>query len=287
MRDYGRIRSRFWGDEEIVALTGGPKLLACYLMTCAHGNAIGCFRLPLGYIAEDLRAMPSQVAVDMVVLEDIGFVLRDPATGWVLIPNHLKHNPIENPKVGIACARLLDAVPDAFPFLADLLKAIEPFAEKLSDTVLPGLRQRIAKVSDRTAEGRRNNNLNPKPDPNPKPSDAIASSAADAPPAQLPLIDPKRIIFGECLDWLAKAQGKPPEKLRGLLGRMCRDYGDANVIKAFQTASRDPPAGDPIEFLVAILQTSGGQRGRSGQGKAGFGNAFMAAESRHREASDA
>lgn len=252
MRDYGRIRSRFWCDEEIAALDRGPKLLACYLMSSAHGNAIGCFRLPVLYIAEDLRLTPQEIALDLGALQDIGFILRDPATGWTLLPNHIKHNPIENPNVGRACEKLVAQVPDSFLHLSDLLVALEAAPKHLPETVCELLRKRIATASEQS----RNIKPNPKPNPEPKPlADANASSAASAPPDAPP--NPKTIVFGRWLDWLAEHEGKPREKIRSLLGQWCRDWGDAAVIEAFQTCARDPPAGDYIEFLIGILQSRG------------------------------
>ena len=55
MRTYGKVKIAFWEDDKIRGLPDAPKLLALYCLTGEHSNAIGCFRLPLGYIETDLR----------------------------------------------------------------------------------------------------------------------------------------------------------------------------------------------------------------------------------------
>jgi hypothetical protein len=88
--------------------------------------------------------------------------------------------------------------------------------------------------------------------------------------AALPAIQPKRAVFGQCLQWLVVATGKPEGACRGILGRWCRDHGDQVVISAFEVASREPPAGDPVAWITSIIQKekrngTGSSNGRSGQ----------------------
>ena len=55
MRIYGAVQVCFWANAETQYLSDQGKLLAIYLLTGPHSNMIGCFRLPDGYITEDLR----------------------------------------------------------------------------------------------------------------------------------------------------------------------------------------------------------------------------------------
>ena len=53
-RDYGQIQSAFWTHPKIRSVGPDAKLIAAYLLTSPHTNGLGCFYLPLGYVATDL-----------------------------------------------------------------------------------------------------------------------------------------------------------------------------------------------------------------------------------------
>ena len=61
MRFFGKIETGFWRNPKVNRLSDHAKLLAVYLLSCPHGNAIGCFVLPRGYIAVDLGWDPAAV----------------------------------------------------------------------------------------------------------------------------------------------------------------------------------------------------------------------------------
>ncbi len=54
MRIYGSVQICFWENSETQSLSDQSKLLAIYLLTGPHSNMAGVFRLPDGYIREDL-----------------------------------------------------------------------------------------------------------------------------------------------------------------------------------------------------------------------------------------
>lgn len=91
------------------------------------------------------------------------------------------------------------------------------------------------------------------------PSGALSAPAV----APLPVVDTKRVIFGDCLRWMMAAdQTKTEAQHRDLLGKMVKKYGDVAVILAIQTASRDPPAGNPMAWVIGLLK-QGAQHGRN------------------------
>lgn len=108
MRTYGKVKIAFWEDIKIRELSDAPKLLALYCLTGEHSNAIGCFRLPIGYVETDLRwdKEKAQAALDEIVAA--GFALYDEETHYLLMPNYLEHNPIENSRVGKMCIQLIN-----------------------------------------------------------------------------------------------------------------------------------------------------------------------------------
>jgi len=62
MRDYGKVYTRFWLKQNVLSWSDSAKLLGLYLLTCPHCNLLGCFRLPIGYVASDLNWDEQQVA---------------------------------------------------------------------------------------------------------------------------------------------------------------------------------------------------------------------------------
>src|SRR5690242_2355295 len=97
MRDYGRVHSTFWSSQTIASLSDDGKLLALYLLTCSHSTIAGVFRLPDGYIAEDLGWTAERVSEGLTELLAKGFANRCETTKWVWLVKHLKWNPPENP----------------------------------------------------------------------------------------------------------------------------------------------------------------------------------------------
>jgi len=111
MRIYGSIQISFWENSEIQVLSDQAKLLAIYLLTGPHSNMLGCYRLPDGYIVEDLKWDIKDVKDSINQLADINFLTRDSSSSWLVVHHFLKWNPIQNPRQGIGIQKLLDIVP--------------------------------------------------------------------------------------------------------------------------------------------------------------------------------
>lgn len=94
MREYGSVQTQFWSDLALQSLSTHAKLLAVYLLTGPHTNMLGCFRLPIGYVAEDLKWDEETVHSAFSELEQIEFLIRDTKSSWVLITHFLDGNPI-------------------------------------------------------------------------------------------------------------------------------------------------------------------------------------------------
>lgn len=125
MRTYGKVKIAFWEDEKIRELPDAPKLLALYCLTGEHSNAIGCFRLPLGYIETDLRWDKSKAQDALTRLIETGFALYDEETHYLLMPRYLEHNPIENSRVGKMCIQLVNNAMRAHKIFPSLWQALQ------------------------------------------------------------------------------------------------------------------------------------------------------------------
>lgn len=114
MRDYGKVYTRFWLKQSVLSWSDSAKLLGLYLLTCPHCNLLGCFRLPIGYVASDLNWDEQHLSE----LEQDQLLIRCEGSGWTLIRSFLKHNPIESSNQGKAAFRLLKDVPADFVAMA-------------------------------------------------------------------------------------------------------------------------------------------------------------------------
>lgn len=113
MREYGRLKSSFWRNPKIRSLSCEAKLLAAYLISCPHGNSVGCFVLPLGYVADDMGWDAETVSKRFAELFQIGFFERDEIVSDVIrIPSWWEHNTIENGNVLKHAVGALASVPN-------------------------------------------------------------------------------------------------------------------------------------------------------------------------------
>lgn len=111
MRDYGKVYSTFWSSETTGSLSDDGKLLALYLMTCSHSTIAGVFRLPDGYVSEDLGWANERVRQGFHELFDKGFANRCETTKWVFVRKHLEWNKPENPNQRKSAAKIAVGIP--------------------------------------------------------------------------------------------------------------------------------------------------------------------------------
>lgn len=130
------------------------RSLALYLMTCPHGNMLGCFRVSDAYASDDLQWDIERVSKGFGELYRNGFAYRCDRTFWVVIHKHLKWNKLDNENVGKAAAKLFDSLTPPDSVKALLLKALRQYGknfpvEKLDEiqTVLERSRNGIETLS--------------------------------------------------------------------------------------------------------------------------------------------
>lgn len=88
--------------------------------------------------------------------------------------------------------------------------------------------------------------------PHPTPPAAEANTSA---------IDFKKVIFDEGLRWLSSQGNRTPTTMRTMLGKWCRDYGDAAVAAALVKGQKFSPV-DPISYIEGELK-NGNSTGKS------------------------
>lgn len=132
MRSYGSVQVRFWDNPITQKLSDQAKLMAIYLMTGPHSNMIGCFRLPDGYITEDLNWNVNTVKSRFQELININFLTRDSANNWLILHDYLKQNPVQNPKQGIGVQKLFNSVPRESTVNKPLVKSLITYGRYLA-----------------------------------------------------------------------------------------------------------------------------------------------------------
>lgn len=111
MRDYGKIHIAFWSSPDVSSFSDDAKLLAVYLLSSPHSTLIGCYRLPDGYVSEDLKWPSERVAKGLAELFEKGFAYRCETTKWVWIYRYLKWNRPENPNQWKAVRKAREQIP--------------------------------------------------------------------------------------------------------------------------------------------------------------------------------
>jgi hypothetical protein len=124
MRDYGVVHSTYWTSATSHDFSDDAKLLGCYLLTGPHSSALGCFRMPDGYVTDDLIWNIERVKKGFNELSQKGWADRCETTKWVLIRNYLKFNPPQNPNQVVSLRRLASQVPENCTLINDLKTAL-------------------------------------------------------------------------------------------------------------------------------------------------------------------
>lgn len=140
MNRYARISTRFWNDS---TLGNNERLLFLYVVTSPHSNSIGFYVLPKLYIMHDLGWSRQRLAKPFNKLLGVGFIKYCDKTSTVLIPDFLKHNPIQNKNQAVAAVKTFRRIPEGL-LHDDFGKCIEryagPFIELFSEHLSKGVR---------------------------------------------------------------------------------------------------------------------------------------------------
>ena len=168
MRAYWRVSPAFWNDEKVAAWNDDTRLLALYLLTCPHRTTEGLFRLPRGYIQEDLGWSPQRLGKPFAELLREGFIEYDEDTKVCLIVNALEYQAPENGNQVTSALRELDLLPDT-PLLQRFLTVAETHCERLAERLPERFRKPLPEGFGKPPAPA------PAPTPTPKPSPSPAT----------------------------------------------------------------------------------------------------------------
>ena len=103
------------------------RALALYLLTSPHNTIAGVFRLPDGYVCEDMQWTAERVAEGFLELLSKGFANRCETTKWVWIVKHFDWNPPENPNQKKAAGKQASTIPDECCWKPDFMRVSGDF----------------------------------------------------------------------------------------------------------------------------------------------------------------
>lgn len=183
MRDYGKIYTSFWTSETTRALSEDGRLLALYLLSSPHTTMIGAFRVPDGYVAEDLSWGLERVSKGFRNLSENGWAKRNAQTGWVVICRYLEWNPIDNPNQATSAVRLLNAMPSSIAEKPAIARAVAISCKRFIHKIPPETRNRLETL----AKGFRNQEQEQDQDQEQEYKKEVGRPTPPSPPAVLDL----------------------------------------------------------------------------------------------------
>jgi len=149
MYRYQKIESKIWHDEKFKTLSDDGKVLFLYFLTSPHSNILGIYVLPKEYIIADLKWSSKRLSKPFTELLKTELCFYENDTELLLVTNHLKHNPIENPNQAKSAEKALSDLPKS-SLLQHVKLLDKPFLKPLAEL----LAKRYAKPEESTEEGK-------------------------------------------------------------------------------------------------------------------------------------
>ena len=140
---YARIERHTWHDDVFRQLSADARLAWLYLLSCPHGNRLGCFVLHPFYAAADLNVSPATVEAALQELADAKLIAWSPDVHLVMLLRFLRHNKLENPNVAKAALQELNALPFDATILGLLSDALERWGESFYERLTKRLAERL------------------------------------------------------------------------------------------------------------------------------------------------
>lgn len=192
-RNYGTVDTGIWRHQHFKALPDDAKLMAMYLRTCDHGNMLGCFHLPIGYMMGDLKWTEQHCLNTVSALSVHGFAKYCSETEFVLIPKHLEKFPLQNESVATGAMKCWRDIPHAFSYFHEITEILHG-QEKVSAQCKAELTEALTTVPTRCRVPY------PDPDPEPVPEQEKRQTRSASPPKPVLKTRKGKSLSGASLD---------------------------------------------------------------------------------------
>lgn len=123
MRTYTMIQTDIWVEEEFLELSEDSRFLLLYLFTTPHSTSLGCFRIPIDYIASDLQWSTERVSKALYACQTSKF-LEFSRNGWLFVPKVLEWNRNINANQWKNLKKLFDQIPQKLSFYGRLIELL-------------------------------------------------------------------------------------------------------------------------------------------------------------------
>ena len=111
MKAHLSIPPNFWSDTNKKACSPPEQVLLLYLANNIHTNRLGCFRLPLKYMAQDLNWTDVFLKRTFNQLINADFLLWDSVSEWGYLTHFLDWFPIKNYYQAKDLERIFNIIP--------------------------------------------------------------------------------------------------------------------------------------------------------------------------------
>ncbi len=126
MRDFSKINPSLWASKRFVSLDDKAKLFYLYCLSAPLSNSCGCYRLPIGYIMEDLGWKRVGILYGIDTVSQSGLISYDYDESVVFIDRWYEYNSPNNPKHCLKVISELASVPNS-PLTVNNAKALAKF----------------------------------------------------------------------------------------------------------------------------------------------------------------
>lgn len=225
-------------------MTEDGRTLAAYLLTSPHSNMLGCFRVPMAYVADDLKWGMERVKEGFREVFDKGFATFSEESNWVVIHKFLKWNQPENPNVVKAAEKLFAQIPSSSGVKSILAWAVAEFESRFSVDNLKDCKPFVnpfdtSRKAYRKPEPEPEPQPEPEREPEPEPEPNLLQPAENPPAAPL-----TAGVWNSYADAYKRRYGAEPvrnAKVNGQLSQLVKRLGsdEAPGVAAWYVASNN------------------------------------------------
>lgn len=112
MREFCKINPSVWSSKRFASLDGDGQRFYLYCLTSPHSNALGCYKLKIGYIMVDLGIDEKKFYTVSHTVSKTGLIQYDREQEVIWIDRWFDFNPPNNPKHCLKIINELLQVPD-------------------------------------------------------------------------------------------------------------------------------------------------------------------------------
>jgi hypothetical protein len=265
VREYGKVYTAFWTSEDARSMSEDGRMLALYLMTCPHGNMLGCFRLADAYAADDMQWPIERVQKGFDELFEKGFAYRCKRSQYVFIRYFLKWNLFENPNVGKAAGKMFQQLGAPDMVKSALAAALREFAPHFPSKILDAF-ESSTEPFENPFETNAETRARARASTRARTGAGSAAGAADGEPSATPPAtrkddDPVKLEVWRTAKALCDDAGLADSGARSAIGLLVKEFSVQLMLDVVRIADQQPkPLIDPVAFMRATGQRLTGER---------------------------